>query len=384
MAKKRRGRGEGSICQLPSGRWYADMSFGLGGNGRRVRKRVYGDTKNEVMEKMNQLKNDAARGFVSDTGAMTVGAFLDQWLAAVKPTITRGTFAGYEQHVRNLLKPHVGGVRLAKFNSLHVQGMYRALADAKHSTAMQRKAGIALRAALSWGVKLDLVKDNPAKRVTMPKHDKPEATILEPEQTAAFLKAANEDRLYALYVLAIDSGCRQGELLALIWRDVDFERGTISITKSLEEVHGVLAIKPPKTKKARRTITLSAFTLEALAEHRQAMLAEGSYKPDAPIFCGSRSGSYLRKSDVYRHSFEPILNRAGLSFRFHDLRHSCASMLLVTGTDIKTVQERLGHSTPIQTLNTYSHVMAGSQSAAAEKLNAILASASSESRSATG
>jgi integrase len=105
------------------------------------------------------------------------------------------------------------------------------------------------------------------------------------------------------------------------------------------------------------------------------MLAEGSYATEKPVFCGSRNKGWLRKSDVYRHSFAPTLKRAGLKFRFHDLRHACASLLLAVGTDIKTVQERLGHSTATMTLNTYSHVMAGAQSQAAAKLNAILKAA---------
>jgi integrase len=143
----------------------------------------------------------------------------------------------------------------------------------------------------------------------------------------------------------------------------------------LEEVGGDLALKEPKTAQSRRTIVLSAFTLAALQEHRKALLAEGSYRGDEPVFCGSRNKTWLRKSDVYRHSFAPILQRAGLKFRFHDLRHCCATLLLATGTDVKTVQERLGHSTPVMTLNTYSHVLEGAQAQAAAKLNGVLAQA---------
>jgi integrase len=123
---------------------------------------------------------------------------------------------------------------------------------------------------------------------------------------------------------------------------------------------------------------LSAFTLNVLQEHRKAMLAEGNYGPDKPIFCGVRSKTWLRKSDVYRHSFLPILRRAGLSFRFHDLRHACASFLLMAGENYKTVQERLGHSTATMTLNTYSHALEGAQAQAAAKLNNILANATQD------
>lgn len=339
---------------------------------------MYGETKQEVIDGLHKLKNTYFNGAIPDVGAIKVKEFLDQWLVSVKATVARGTYANYDQHVRNLLNPTLGGVRVSKLNAMHVASMYKMLADKGHSTAMQRKAGVSLMAALSWGVSAKLLIDNPAKCVKMPRHEKPEIRILEPEQTAAFLKSARADRLFALYVLAIDSGCRQGEMLALNWRDVDFERRTVSITKSLEEVGGSLAIKSPKTKRAKRTISLSAFTLDALQEHRKAVLSEGSYNPDGPIFCGVRNKTWLRKSDVFRHSFQPILKRAGLSFRFHDLRHACASMLLMTGTDYKTVQERLGHSSPMMTLATYSHCTSGAQAGAAEKLGAILLAASNE------
>jgi integrase len=222
---------------------------------------------------------------------------------------------------------------------------------------------------------MGLISDNPAKKAAMPAHRPDEARGLEPGQAAAFLQAARSDRLYSLYVLAVDSGCRQGELLALSWRDIDFDRATVAITKSLEEVGGHQRLKEPKTVRSRRIMTISQVSLDALQEHRRAMLAEGSYGPDRPVFCGPRRGRWYRKSDLYRQSFQPILKRAGLSFKFHTLRHACASFLLTAGTDIKTVQERLGHSTATMTLNTYSHVLSGAQAEAARRLQVILTSA---------
>ena len=135
--------------------------------------------------------------------------------------------------------------------------------------------------------------------------------------------------------------------------DIDTERGTVRVNKSLEEVGGNLAIKAPKTPSSIRTVKLSTTTMNALEEHRRAMLAEGHCTPDAPVFCGPRSGTWLRKSDVFRHSFAPILKRASLKFRFHDLRHASATLLLADGVDIKTVQSRLGHSAAAVTLDVY-------------------------------
>jgi integrase len=264
MARKRRGRGEGGIYQRGDGLWVASLSLGYGTDGRRRRKLIYGGTKAEVQEKLHKAQAAAAIGQIADAGALTIEQFLNQWLEAAKPALAKGTAAGYRQHVVNLLIPTLGTVRLAKLNSLHIEGLYRVLAEKGHSTAMQRHAGVTLRVALSWAVQHRLIQDNPVKRVKMPAHAKPEVKALEPEQVAAFLKAAQSDRLYAMYALAIDSGCRQGEMLALMWSDVDFARGAIAIARSLEEVGGELAVKEPKTRKSRRTITLSAFTLNAL------------------------------------------------------------------------------------------------------------------------
>jgi len=372
--RKRRGRGEGSIFQRGDGLWAATISLGYDHNGKHQRKTVYGKTKTEVMEELKKLQMRSGQLASADAGAMTVSQFLRQWLDAIKLSVCKGTHNNYSQHAGKLIIPKLGSIKLAKLNGMHVEGLYRQLADDGLSTDRQRHAGITLRVALSWAVKHRLIPDNPAsgKRSKLPAHIKREIKPLELEQIAAFLQAAREDRLYPMYVLAIDSGCRQGELLGLQWADLDFGQGSLAVSRSLEEVGGELNLKEPKTAKSRRTITLSAFTVAALQEHRKAMLAEGSYGADKPVFCGVRNRTWLRKSDVYRHSFAPVLVKAGLRFRFHDMRHSCASLLLATGCDIKTVSDRLGHASATMTLNTYSHCMAGAQSAAAAKLNLIL------------
>lgn len=374
MARARRGRGEGGVYQRESdGLWVGTVSLGYDGNGKRKRKTVYGATKKEAIDRLRDVQDRAARGTLTDAKNLTVGRFLDEWLAAARTAIAPGTHATYEQHVRNLLKPRIGSVRLNTLKPLHVQALYSALVADGYGTAMQRKAGVTLRVALSWAVTVaGLIPDNPVKRVKMPAHKPAEVQALTPEELAAFLAAAKADRLYALYVLAVDSGCRQGELLGLTWRDIDLDRGTVSVSKALEEVKGQLRVKEPKRDKGRRMIHISPFAVEALRRHRAAMIGEGSHQPDGPVFCGRRNRTWLRKSDIYRHSFEPILKAAGVTFNFHTLRHSCATFLLAAGTDVKTVQERLGHSTAVMTLNTYAHVMAGAQAMAATKLDVIL------------
>lgn len=371
MSRKQRGRGEGCIGQQGD-RWFAYISLGYDENGKRVRKRVYCGSKKEAQDELRKMQGQAATGRVPQAGTMTTGELLDAWLAAMKSTWAAGTHATHCQHVKNHIKPALGGVRLALLTSLHVQNTMTMMEKKGVSSAMRRHVLVTLRAALSYAVKMNLVAANAASFVPLPAKPRHRSEGLTAEQIGTFIEAAKGDRLYALYLLAIDAGLRQGELLGLNWKDVDLDRGTVRVNKALEEVGGELTIKSPKTKSSERTVIVSTATVEALVVHRKAMLAEGHCTPDTPAFCGSRRGQWLRKSDVYRHSFVPILKRAGLKFRFHDLRHASASLLLADGVDVKTVQSRLGHSAAAITMDIYAHAMDRGQQRAADKMQALL------------
>jgi integrase len=206
--------------------------------------------------------------------------------------------------------------------------------------------------------------------------DKPRAPrrtmqALTPEQVSALIAAAETDRLGALYVLAVATGLRQGELLGLHWEDVDLDAATIAIRRQLSEDGGVLELVEPKSDKGRRRVELPEFAVSALHAHRDRMLAEGLGA--APlVFCDSQ-GNPLRKSNLLRRSFKPFLERAELpEIRFHDLRHTAATLLLAQGVHPKIVQERLGHAQISLTLDTYSHVLPSMQKEAANKLDDLL------------
>ena len=219
-----------------------------------------------------------------------------------------------------------------------------------------------------------LIGHNPATDVPKPKAVKREMKCLDATQAKAFLEAAKADRLYALYALWLASAAREGELFALAWTDVDFDGRSVSISKSLEEIDGKHRVKDVKTAKGRRRIALPTFAVDALSEHRRAMLAEGHYRADGPVFC-SPDGGFLRRSNVLRRSFQPILKRAGLPIiRPYDLRHTAATLLLLANESPKVVSERLGHSTTTLTMDTYSHVLPGMQERAADKLQAVIGS----------
>jgi integrase len=375
VPRNRRGRGEGGIYQRDDGLWVASVSAGYSATGKRRRRTVYGHSKQEVREKLRQLHDQAGKGILTDADRLTTKEYLERWLSLVKPKVAPTTYARYEQHVRLHLAPHLGAVRLSKLTPLHVEQLYADMGKNDGSLSEQAKVGGALRMALRQAVRLRLVAYNVAADVPKPKPHKEEIRPLGPMQLGQFLAAAESDRLSALYVLALDSGMRQGELFALHWSDVDFDGCAVQVTRSLEEIKGKLRLKDVKTAKARRRIDLSPGTMAVMNEHRQRMLAEGHNVKAGIVFCDT-NGSFLRKSNVARNSFYPILERASLpDVRFHDLRHTCATLLLLADENAKVVSERLGHAKIQITLDTYSHVLPTMQKRAAEKMGHILAQA---------
>ena len=252
----------------------------------------------------------------------------------------------------------------------HIEQLYSDLRRDGVSPSGIQKAGTLLQTALRHAVRLKLINHNPSLDVRKPRVTKPEMRVLTAEQVAVFLKAAESDRLYAMYVLAIRTGMRQGELFGLKWADIDFDGRSVFVQRTLEEINGRLRLKETKSVKGRRRIELSQTAVAALMAHRKRMLAEGNI--GAPVFCDV-AGGHLRRPNVHRRSFYPILDRAQLPrLRFHDQRHTSATLLLLAGVNPKIVQERLGHASIEITLNCYSHVLPSMQREAVDKLDRLL------------
>jgi integrase len=217
----------------------------------------------------------------------------------------------------------------------------------------------ALKDALADG----LIPRNAASAVKPPKLTKKEISSLSPEQAGAFLDTARGDRFEALYVLAITAGLREGELLGLKWADVDLESGTLSVRRTLSEARSGRFFEPPKNGKGR-SIRLTARALDALTRHKATQNEErlrlGTLWDDNDLVFASRKGTPMNAKNLTARSFKPLLMSAGLpDIRLHDLRHTCATLLLSKGVHPKLVQELLGHATISITLDTYSHVLPG-------------------------
>jgi integrase len=308
MKTPRRNRGEGNIQQLPDGRFKVRMSY-VDGQGKRHQPTAYFETKKAALAWLHEMHSKHDRGQLADAGRRTVGAWLAEWLTLKKSQIEPNTYAGHEQHIRLYLTPHLGRTPLAKLRSAHVATLYTELAGMGISPTTQKHAAVTLSAALNLAVKMGYLTSNPARNIAKPKAEPAEIHPLDVQQVRIFLAATAEDRLHALYVLALDGGMRQGELFGLHWPEVDFDTGVITVKQSLEERNGHHRLKKPKTKWSRRSFRVSTVTLDALNVHRQRQLAEGFYQADGAVFCNLRGG-LIHKSNFYTHSFALAAKRA--------------------------------------------------------------------------
>ena len=375
MAGRRRANGEGSVCRRADGRWAVSVTVGQDGNGRGVRRTVYARTQREALDKLARLRSDQLDGKLAVADRTRLADYLERWLEdSVRPSVSRSTHRSYGGFVRNHIGPTVGGVPLRRLAPQHVQGLYSEMERRGASPRLRQMTHVVLRRALSQAVQWGLIARNPCDAVARPKAPRKEARYLDRDEVRALLDAARGDRLEALCVLAVATGMRQGELLGLQWGDVDLGAGTLAVRRQLREhADGELELGELKTAKSRRLVHLPATAVDSLKAHRS--LLGSAPKPDDLVITDLNGGP-VRKSNLLRRWFYPLLARAGLPrIRFHDLRHTHATLLLAQGVNPKVVQERLGHSQISMTLDTYSHVVPSIQLDAARRFDDVLKAA---------
>ncbi len=373
----RRGNGEGTITRRKDGRWEARYYVQtVNGANRKV---LYGKTRAEARDKLAKALSDRIDGLVYDDENMALGEYLDVWLReSVLGSVRQSTYDRDANLVNNHIKPVLGRLKLKKLNSAQVQSFYRDRLDAGLSGSTVHKLHDILRRGLAQAVKWHLIPRNVAEATKPPRTAPKEMQALSADEARKLLKAAGEDRLEALYVLAIHTGMSQGELLALRWQDVDLENAVASVRRTLTRSGGRVMFGEPKTKKSRRSIRLTPQAVEALRAHLKRQLRDieilGDRYQDQGLVFTTDTGAPINPSNLRQRSFAPLLKWAGLPhMRFHDLRHTCATLLLSRGVHPKFVQELLGHATIAITLDTYSHVMPSMGDATAKAMEDALA-----------
>jgi integrase len=369
--RKRRGRGEGAIFQRGDGIWTASLRLGYDGTKAR-RRTVYGKTKSEVQEKLLNLQQQ--RGLIQhlDSKRITFGEFADRWLNDyVRLQCRATTLALYRSLLRVHVLPRLSKTHLDKISPLILQQLYANLEIDGSSARLIQMVHARLHKLFAVAVKWKLVTSNPCAMVDPPRAPKRSMQHLSSAQCKSLLTAARDDKLYALYVVAISTGLRQGELIGLRWEDLDLKTGTVSVQRSVQEVDGQPTVQQPKTSKSRRMVVLPRFAVSALKKH-QAEASAAGLAAGGWVFTDARGG-LLRKSNLIRRSFKPLLVKANLpEIRFHDLRHTAATLLLERGTNPKVVQEMLGHAHVGLTLDTYSHVTPSLQRESARAMDELL------------
>ncbi len=357
---RRRGNGEGSITRRKDGRWMGRYTVHTEDGPKQ--RAVYGKTRAEVAEKLTKAMSDRDGGLHFDAGSLTVGEYLKRWLAnCVRDTVRQRTYEGYAHMVERHISPTLGRVKLKSLTPDHVRGLYRERLDSGLSARTVQYAHTTLNKALKQAVADGLIPRNAAASVKSPRLRRPEAKPLNREQVRKLFNAVSGHRLEALYVVAVTAGLRQGELLGLRWEDVDLERGMLQIRRTLSEARSGRLFEAPKSGRGRQ-IRLTQKATTALRAHRKRQLEErkgkaGLWQEQGLVF-PSEVGTPLSARNLQRH-FKGALKRVGLpgTTRFHDLRHTCATLLLKQGVHVKYVQELLGHADISLTLNVYSHVL---------------------------
>jgi integrase len=364
---RRRLRGEGTIVHRKDGRFVARVEIAPL-NGKRRQRFAYARTRQDAIVALERLRAQVAKDGAAKANPGTVGAFFTRWLEqSVKPRVRVSTYKWYEQAYRVHIKPYWHDTPLERIDHHALADLYHTLEQEGVSPRGRQRIHATLRRAFGQAERWDLIDKNPTRLVDAPRYRAPQIHALTLDQIGAFLAACRDDRLEALYTLAVYCGLRQGELFGLQWDDLDLAAGELRVRRTISDSSGKLEAVEPKTRGSRRVIVLPKPVLSALVAHRK--------KSHSPLWVFTDSeGNLLRRSNLERRSFFPLLERAGLPrIRFHDLRHSAATMLLSMGVHPKVVAEMLGHARVTMTMDVYAHVLPSMQRGAIDLVNRELA-----------
>ncbi|MDE6955122.1 MAG: site-specific integrase [Oscillospiraceae bacterium] len=366
----------------PDGRWEGRYTAGRDPvTGKAIYKNVLAKTQKECKEKLDRAIEKNGKVDVIRSGKYTVAEWVRLWFETYsKPSIREQTAYYYNNYIEKHIVPGIGDIKLDKLTTIQIQQFYNKL---KTSGRVQRYEHIELKdkglsnrfirgvhgvlnSALEQAVRERLITSNPAEGCKLPKIEKKEMKVLLPEQIGSYLQEANRRGLLPAYYLELTSGLRRGELLALLWTDLDVENMTISVTKQVNRINGELKVSQPKTSNSIRTIPIPKQAVDLL-------MLEHEKHPDNPYMFPSPKTGTMYDPDSFRHTHEKILAAAGIEhIRFHDLRHTFATLSLQNGVDVKTLSNTLGHYSAGFTLDTYTHATQQMKREAADTIGSVI------------
>lgn len=364
MAKSnRRGHNEGSVYyDADRDRWVAAITTETG-----KRKKFYCKSQREAVEKRNEALRELKQGTLATGPQQKLGPYIENWLEEVhKPSVRISTYVKYKKLIHSYIVPELGNVWLQKLTPQHVQSFYAKLARKELSPKTINSVHGVLHLALENAVRWNLIARNVCKLVSPPRIVRPEVQPLTVEQARKLLDAASEHRLKVLLTMAVVTGMRRGEILALRWSDIDLDHKYVSVLRTVDYIpHYGYVENAPKTKAGKRRIRLPAFLIELLNQHRVQQVEHsqeiGEKWEGRDLVFPDLHGGYFNPSYLDR-VFTKLLKDAAIPhMRFHDLRHSAATILLSLGVNVKVIQELLGHSDIIITLGTYGHLLPSMQ-----------------------
>ena len=374
---KRRPSGDGMVRKRDDGRWEGRIVVGHKANGDPIFRHVYAKTQKALTEKLHQSIECYQDVELTEDSRMTLGEWLDRWLAEYKDgTIRPGTLESYRNYIENYIKPQLGGKQVSLITTQDVQRMYRRLKnggrvreDAEGSKRLSdstvRHIHTMLHGAMKAAVQAHIIPKNPTENATAPKSNYKPMQVLSEQELDTFLQAVQKDDIWRdFFYTELMTGLRRGEICALMWRDFDAKAGTLGISRTLHSKgQGVYALGDTKTSQGNRTIILPESVAALLRARKKASISQWIFPQPASPELPMNPGTAYRR-------LKTLLEEAGLpSIRFHDLRHTFATLALQNGMDVKTLSAMLGHVSAATTLDIYTHSTSDMQHAAARKID---------------
>ncbi len=376
---KRRSNGEGNIRKRKDGRWEGRYTAGVDPNtGKQIFKNVLGKTQAEVKQKLKKALAEVQKIDITRTGKYNVSQWMEEWFENVcKLKVRPSSHQTYRGYIDHHITPYIGKIPIEKLSTMDLQKLCKKLTDkgrVERIESEKQPKGLSAKtvrnimqvisSAMDFAVAQKIIIENPCKAVELPKVEKKEMQTIPAEQLQAFLTEAKASGVYEMYYIELSTGLRRGELLGLKWPDIDWKNGIITVHRQIARVNGEIVESPLKTKNSYRRVSISPQAIEVLKQQKA--------KTNSEYVFPSPTGGPISPDSV-NNMLKRVLARAGIpKVRFHDLRHTFATVALQNGVDIKTVSSILGHFSAGFTLDTYAHVTTAAQREAAETMGNIL------------